>query len=219
MKVGTDGVLLGAWARVDGALNILDVGSGTGLIALMLAQRAPDALIHALDIDFDAFSQAQENVKASKFSERISLFHTSLQAFQSNQKYDIIASNPPYFSRAFKPKDESRAKARHTDSLSLKELFFVSKDLLAEDGTLSIIIPSDNYSEAMEEANQHGFSMKRLCRVYPKPQKPEKRIMAEFLKGPAKTGPMDESLIIEEEGRHQYSEAYKALTKDFYLNF
>ena len=121
MKVGTDGVLLGAWA--EGGCTILDIGTGTGLVALMMAQRFEDAQVVGIDIDPDASEQARENVAASPFASRISILHTSLQAFSTERKFDAIVSNPPYFEHSLKNPDAARAAARHADSLPFADLF------------------------------------------------------------------------------------------------
>lgn len=222
MKVGTDGVLIGAWANVKDAKTILDIGCGTGLIALMAAQRSPEARISAIEIDEAAYLQAKENIESSKWKNRVSLIHSSLQEFSKSQmgKFDLIISNPPYFSNAFKPEGTARAKARHTDTLSFDEFFFHSAALLEDRGSICIIIPAANSLDIKNEASRQMLSLKRLCRVYPNPDKPEKRQMMEFVKQEIKTQEtIEEELVVESNGRHQYSNEYKQLTKDFYLKF
>jgi tRNA1Val (adenine37-N6)-methyltransferase len=223
MKVGTDGVLIGAWAKVEAAKTILDIGSGTGLIALMIAQRNPDAYITAIDINKEAYLQARENVENSTFKDRISMIHSSLQEFDEGNKkrFDLIVSNPPYFSNAFKPENLARAYARHTDSLSFNDFFSYSSILLKEGGSINLIVPFDIEKEVIQEAEKYSFKPVRSCKVFPKPGKSAKRMMFEFLRNEAAhvINPKQEELIIELEERHQYSEQYIALTREFYLNF
>ncbi len=222
MKVGTDGVLIGAWANVKGAKSILDIGSGTGLIALMLAQRSPNAKITAIDIDQAAFLQAKENVENSKWHNRIFVYHASLQDFASNnpEKFDLIVSNPPYFSNAFKPENLARAKARHTDTLTFNDFFYSANLMLNDGGKISLIIPDDSKLEVLNQALNHFFIACKICKVYPNPEKPVKRLMLEFRKFEYhKEALITEELLIESGQRHQYSEKYIELTKDFYLKF
>ena len=143
MKVGTDAVLLGAWADITACKNILDIGTGTGIIALMLAQRC-FANIDAIDIDTDAYSQAKENVAASPFAERINVIHASCSEYTGScarEKYDLIVSNPPYFINSLKCPDNKRSVARHTDSLSLFELIDDSCSLLSLSGRIALVLP------------------------------------------------------------------------------
>ena len=139
MKVGTDGVLLGAWA--DGGRRILDIGTGTGIIALMMAQRFPDAAIDAIEIDHDACRQAAGNIAATPFADRIRIHECPIQHFQPTMRYDVIVSNPPYFINSMKNPDKKRATARHTDTLSPRDLFMAAEKMLDENGIFSIIIP------------------------------------------------------------------------------
>ena len=143
MKVGTDGVLLGAWA--EGGKRILDIGTGTGLIALMMAQRFPASTIDAIEIDSDAASQAVDNVKLSSFSNIVHVMNGSFQDFASSmpsKQYDSIVSNPPFFNNSLKNPDEARMLARHTDTLSFRDLFHGVEKLLMDDGVFSAIIPA-----------------------------------------------------------------------------
>ncbi|MDR0872130.1 MAG: methyltransferase [Prevotellaceae bacterium] len=215
MKVGTDGVLLGAWADVENAARILDIGTGTGLIAMMLAQRNPNACVDAIEIEENAYRQATENTSVRK--ERINVFHTPLQSFFPAEKYDVIVSNPPYFSHSLKNPDKSREIARHTDTLTLQELFLHSKRLLKPGGKLSIIFPAENMEEKERAKFFSPLQCNRLCKVFPKPNTKEKRLLMEFSLAPADC--IESEIIIENGGRHEYSEEYKELTKDFYLKF
>ncbi|MDR1939154.1 MAG: methyltransferase [Tannerellaceae bacterium] len=218
MKVGTDGVLLGAWVAVDGCRNILDVGTGTGLIALMLAQRNPEAAVDAIDIDESACSQAKENAGDSPFAGRIRIICSPLSRYASEtaSRYDLIVSNPPYFVRSLKNPDPQRCIARHTDSLSVEELIEKGRGLLAEGGRLALILPAGRGDELGAVARRNGLNIIRQTAVIPVPGAAPKRILTELsasFSPSCATG----SLLIEE-ARRQYSAAYAALTRDFYLH-
>ncbi len=219
MKVGTDGVLLGAWAPCEGATRILDAGTGTGLIALMLAQRQPDASIVAIDIDEASWREAADNFSASPWSNRFSAHHCSLQQFasRSNDTFDLIVSNPPYFSRSLPAKNPKRTLSRHNDLLGASDLILAAKELMTQGGTLALILPVSEYASFFEIAELKGLYEHRKMVVYPVPGKPAHRIMSCWGLAPAAVC-TNESLIIEEGGRHQYSAEYLALTRAFYLN-
>ena len=219
MKVGTDGVLLGAWTDVKGANNILDAGCGTGLLALMLAQKS-NAAIDAIDIDESAFTQAKINISESKWCERVYLYQCSLQEYAklAASKYDLVISNPPFFQNAFKPQNESRATARHNGFLSYDDLIQSSFALLNNSGKLSIILPFEDANTVKIIGINTGFYIIRTCCIIPKPNKKAKRLMIEFSK--AETNEYkEEELVIENEQRHQYTSSYIALTKEYYLKF
>jgi tRNA1Val (adenine37-N6)-methyltransferase len=275
MKVGTDGVLLGAWADVkstsqrvngstsqrvngstDGAASgkwsllqlsrvatevehsstsILDVGTGTGLIALMAAQRNPEAHVVALDIDADAVQQAKENVNASPFAERITVVQGDFRTFSSEEgegaRFDTILCNPPYFERALRCPDDARTLARHNDTLSLEELAQHAATMLLEGGTLAVILPFERRGDMIAECATFGLSLIRETHVRTLPGKAPKRVLLEFGKGVAmgemgrmgemgKMGEMEgaEVLTIEEEAGVPTPE-FRALLKDFYLKF
>src|SRR5688572_22601587 len=142
MKVGTDGVLLGAWVEVKNAKRLLDIGTGTGVIALMLAQRTqPNVTIDAIEIDRDAIEDASENFSSSPWSNRFTLHRGRVQEFSTSKKFDIIVSNPPYFIDSYKPPNDQRIIARHAESLSFEDLLRVSEKLLEENGTLNVVLP------------------------------------------------------------------------------
>ncbi|MBQ6202648.1 MAG: methyltransferase [Prevotella sp.] len=209
MKVGTDGTLLGAWAR--GGHRVLDIGTGTGLIALMMAQRFDDALVDAIDLDDEACIQARQNVAESPYSDRIKILNKSLQTFSNimpDETYDAIVSNPPYFRHSLKAPDARRSVARHTDTLSYKDLTNCSFKLLSENGEFSIVIPFDCREKLEEEAILSGFFPSRVCAVRTTRKKPPKRYLLAFKKNP--TTVQVEELILD-------SEEYKILMKDFYL--
>jgi tRNA1Val (adenine37-N6)-methyltransferase len=219
MKVGTDGVLLGAWTDVSGCQTILDVGTGTGLLALMMAQRQPMATIHAVEISEEAAHQANENFKASPWKERIHLFPVSLQDFsrQCPTKYDLIICNPPFFENSLKAPDQHRRLARHADELPFELLIREAYALILQDGRFAVILPVNEAIQFQELAQNNGLFLNRTLHVYPKPDCLPKRVLMEFRKiMPTET--ITENLIIESTGRHGYSEEYKTLTRDFYLN-
>ena len=217
MKVGTDGVLLGAWTNVENAVRILDIGTGTGLLALMLAQRAPNVLIDAIEIEENACIQATENVAESLWKDRINIIHRALQDFEPAEKYDLIVSNPPYFLHSLKNPDTAKKTARHTDTLMPTELITHAKRLLNENGKLSVIYPTTEALLLIKEAEKSALHCSYITKVFPKIGANEKRLLIEFSVMPTECR-IDE-MHIENNARHDYSEKYKMLTKDFYLNF
>lgn len=214
MKVGTDGVLLGAWVSIEGARRILDVGTGTGLIALQLAQRCPEARITAIEIDREAALQAKENVLRSPWPDRVSVECCDFTEFTSTKKFDLIVSNPPYFVDALRCPDAQRNLARHSDGLNYEVLFGHSAPLLNKDGQISVIIPYEAEKLVADAAWKNGFSPIRHTDVYTKPGKPCRRQLLSFAMGTPKFG--RDSLYIEDENGH-YTPEYVALTKDFYI--
>lgn len=217
MKVGTDAVLLGAWASTAHCTTILDVGTGTGIIALMLAQRS-EAEIDAIDIDADACNQAIENVACSPFAERIKVTHNSCSEFaaaESGKRYDLIVSNPPYFVNSLKCPDNQRTIARHTDSLPLCELIREACSLLSPTGRIALVLPYEQLSEVEEIARQNALHISRQTDVIPIPEAKPKRLLVE-LSAPVE-GIKNRNTLIIEEARHQYTPEYIELTKDFYL--
>ena len=250
MKVGTDGVLLGAWAPIDHtASRLLDIGTGTGLIALMLAQRLTqckmqnakctidteksdvnnyelcimncELKIDAIDIDQLSIEQAAENIANSPFAKYITTHHTSLQNYTTQEKYDAIICNPPYFVASLKCPDAARTQARHTDSLSFDDLLLHSSRLLNDGGSLSVVLPVNEGNQLIELAPKYGFSLTHLTEVHPTPTTPPKRLLLQFVIRNSQLN--HSSLLIShssltiELARHQYTPEYIALTRDFYL--
>ncbi len=215
MKVGTDGVLLGAWTDVSGAWSILDVGTGTGLIALMLAQRSP-ATIWGIEIDKDAAMQAIENVHNSPWRERINIEAVSLQTFAKNIKcrFDLIVSNPPYFNKSLKNPDAQRSVARHTGSLNQQDLIAAANMLLSDAGRLAVILPAAEGLEFVLQAETAGLYCAKKTKVISRTGAAEKRLLLEFSR--TKGSYQEDSLLIEIE-RHCYSEEFKKLTEEYYL--
>lgn len=216
MKVGTDGVLLGAWTSVQNAHKILDVGTGTGLVALMLAQRSlPDADIVALEIDETAAGQARENVTRSPWKERVEVVQADFRDYQSLDKFDVIVSNPPYFVDSLECPDQQRNAARHNDSLTYEELLEGVAGLLAEDGAFTIVIPVDVADRVKMIAAVKNLYAVRQLNVITKPGGVPKRTLITFTFSNQKC--VVEELLTEL-ARHQYSEEYIALTREYYLN-
>ncbi len=216
MKVGTDGVLLGAWAGSGWLLNILDIGTGTGLIALMMAQRFAGARIDALEIDPVSSGQASENAAGSPFGERISVISSDFLTWDSGKKYDLIVCNPPFFKDSLQSPDAGRTTARHEDSLPLGELIRKSAGLLSPDGGLALIIPVDRLPEVAKVAVEAGLNLNRILRVKGTPKVPVKRVLIHLDKRylPVEMG----ELTLEGEQRGSVSEEYRGLTQEFYLD-
>ena len=219
MKVGTDGVLLGAWANADHATRVLDLGTGTGLIALMIAQRFQMPRIHAIDVDPDAIQQATENFKRSSWSDRLSAQSISFQEFVASQpdNFDHIVSNPPYFKNSLHAPDKKRTLARHTASLSFSEILKGSSEILSPTGKLSLIVPYEAVDEILQESASYNLFCHRQLFVKPKPEKGVVRVLLELNCTRAEVE--SKTLVIELEQRHNYSQAYKDLTHEFYLKF
>lgn len=215
MKVGTDGVLLGAWTKVDHAISALDIGTGTGLVALMLAQRNHQLLIDAIELDAEAYEQAIENTSISRFNEQIKVIHTALQEFDFNKTYDLIVSNPPFFQVNDRVEGSARKNARQQDSLSFDTLLERTALMLSPEGTACFIIPSDTRTHFLYLAALNKLFAGRVCSVRGHQDSPIKRCLIELtFKQPEII--IEEELIIEE-ARHQYTAAYQALCCDFYL--
>jgi len=219
MKVGTDAVLLGAWVVPNGSTSILDIGTGTGVIAMMLAQKT-SAQITAIDIDKQSTEQAKANVENSPFKNTINIFHTSFQelAKTNTHKFSLIVSNPPYFIDSYKNSDENKAIARHNNSLSFEDLLSGVKKLLDEKGKFCLILPKNEATIFRDMAKSKGLYLSKLLRIRTTNEKDsEKRHLMQF---EFKESEFSEStLVIESDSHRNYTEDYKALTKDYYLNF
>jgi tRNA1Val (adenine37-N6)-methyltransferase len=216
-KVGTDGVLLGASADIDGVTTILDVGTGTGLIAIMLAQRC-NAIITAIEPDDDSFIQSSENVDICKWHDRIKVEHTRLQDFNPvSGDFDLIVINPPYFSNSVKNPDPLKSAARHNDNLNSDDILSSTSRLLKEGGRLQVIMPFVEGSIFIAEANKFGFYCNRIIKIKPTPSSEIRRLILTFNRFQGKT--TESFLTIEHGKRHEFTEEYINLTKDFYLKF
>ncbi len=218
MKVGTDGVLLGAWASVPGTgSRVLDIGCGTGLIALMIAQRAKNVEVDALEIDPSSASQAKENFQNSRWKESIHCIPSSFQDYSSQckRRYELIICNPPFFTGSYKTASKEKNLARHDDSLPLEDLFRCSVPLMNSTTIISLILPIHKEAQAMDLITAHKLYCNRLTRVIPAPGKPIKRVLLECSSIPGKA--IEDVLIIETETRHKYSDKFKNLVDEFYL--
>ncbi len=216
-KVGTDGVLLGAWADMNDVTNALDVGTGTGLIALMLAQRS-SALITAIEPDEGSFRQACENVKNSGWQDRICVERTDLHSFaeKCQDKFDLIVTNPPFFSKSLINPDSREARARHTITLTHETIFRSAAVLLNDSGRLCMVLPYAEGMVAVAEAANHGLYCYEMIKVKPTPESEVKRLLLAFRKSREEL--KSRFLVIESGGRHIYSKEYSDLTHDFYLD-
>lgn len=242
MKVGTDGVLLGAWAQ--GGRRILDIGSGTGLISLMMAQRFPEAEVVGIDMDADACGQARENVMASPFRDRVEIECCRLQDFGGASEaaeasgtaeglkvdggaseaaeglkaagvFDAIVSNPPFFVDSLKNPDSKRTMARHTDSLPFRDLFAGVKRLLSDEGVFSAIVPVEVVEQFVAESCMLGFYLIRKCGVKTVERKQSKRFMLSFAKH--RISPYEECVETMMDSHGNRSEWYRKITEEFYL--
>lgn len=217
MKIGTDGVLLGAWATVNhNPFSILDVGTGTGILSLMLAQRSFAETIEAIEIDDDAFEQAAENFENSPWSDRLFCYHAGFIEFvdEIDDHYDLIISNPPFFSEDYKTDNTKRDLARFTDALPFEHLLYGCSKLLATKGKASFIIPFSEERNFITLASKYKLFATRITRVKGTPTSEIKRSLLEF--SFTETAIETNELIIEI-NRHEYTEDYINLTKDFYL--
>lgn len=227
MKLGTDAVLLGVLATPTSIPHrILDIGTGSGIIALMMAQRFPDAVIDAIDIDEETIQVATKNFQDSPWSQRLKAHHLSLHDFSEggiehtslDNQYDLIVSNPPYFSHSLKNDNPRKRMARHDDTLPLEQLFNHSSHLLAPNGTLAVILPLEQQEPALTHACQNGLNAVKLVTIHNRPGDPAKRIVFNFQKKEAQENEalVSEKLFMRNED-NSYSDAYIALTAEFYL--
>ena len=212
MKVGTDGTLLGAWAH--GGKQILDIGTGTGLIALMMAQRFAGSHVTAIDIDEAAYVQAAQNVKESPFSCRIQVVKGNICEYKPSLSFDAVVSNPPFFRHSLECPSQQRTLARHASSLSYHDLMACVWRLLDEQGEFSVVIPSECKAALENEALLRGFFKSRECAVRTTPRKAPRRFLLAFTKHPVGFE-LTEGII--ESSLNMRSPWYQQLTNDFYL--
>lgn len=219
MKVGTDAVLLGAWVATEGAGSILDIGTGTGIIALMLAQRS-NASIEAIDIDSNACVQANENAATSPWKDKVTIHHESFQTFamRTEKRYDLIVSNPPFFIDSSKASDIERTISRHTDLLPYDELIDGVLKVLKPEGRFCVILPAKEGEQFRDLAAEKQLYLCKLTRVRTRADKTtEKRLLMQFERKPSSFS--ENTLVIEKDERHSYTDEYKELTREYYLAF
>ncbi len=214
MKVGTDGVLLGAWASVEHARRVLDVGCGSGLIGLMLAQRYPEAEVVGIEIDQEAAAQAAENVAASPWGHRVQVVAGDFCTYQPAEPFDLIVSNPPYFVDALRPPVGERSLARHAAGLNYESLFRHGMELLAPLGRVCVVLPAEVERVAVDAAFRNGLHVSEKVCIYTKEGKPLRRVMLAFTTAidPCQT---TDFYLMNADG--SYSDAYRRLTDEFYL--
>ncbi|MGZ9674758.1 tRNA1(Val) (adenine(37)-N6)-methyltransferase [Flavobacterium sp. GNP001] len=218
MKIGTDGVLLGAWTPIiNNPFSILDIGAGTGIIALMLAQRSNAEQIDALEIDEDAYEQATDNFENSPWSDRLFCYHAGLDEFveEPEDEYDLIVSNPPFYTEDYKTENEQRDLARFADAMPFDELIEAADLLLSENGIFSVIIPYKEEENFIALANEYELYPLKITHVKGTPTTEIKRSLLAFSRKETIDYTVDELII--EIARHIYTPEYIALTKDFYL--
>ncbi len=215
MKVGTDGVLLGAWAEVDGRRRLLDIGSGSGLIALMAAQRCPEASVTGVEIDEEACRQARENVAGSPFSRRVNILHQDVKNFHTDEPFDCILCNPPFFTEDTLPDDPLRARARHTSDFSFPELVTVVCRLLSVEGLFHVVLPYTSYKTFVTQSFISGLNVVRMCHVKTTPKKSPRRTLLSFSPSSSPIS-NSETLVLMDDAGNRCND-YTQLTKDFYL--
>lgn len=218
MKVGTDGVLLGAWVNTGDAEKILDVGTGTGVIALMMAQRS-NAEITGIEIENNAALEAEANAENSIWGDRIKIYNVSLQEFTKKNKavFDLIVCNPPFFINSKKSSDPGLSIAKHNDLLSLNDLAGFSEGLLKPDGRLAVILPAKEAGQFIEIAASENLYLYRMTEVKPINYKKTNRLLMEMSR--TKQEPEKSYLIVHNNNGSEFTDEYKALTKEFYLHF
>ncbi|UPT71716.1 MAG: methyltransferase [Flavobacterium sp. JAD_PAG50586_2] len=218
MKIGTDGVLLGAWCPIENnPFSVLDIGAGTGILALMLAQRSNAQQIDALEIDENAYEQCVDNFESSPWGDRLFCFHAGLDEFmdEPEEEYDIIISNPPFYSEDYKTESEQRDLARFKDALPFEDLVEAVQLLLSENGIFAVIIPFKEEERFIDLCAEAELYPVKVTRVKGTPTSEIKRSLLAFKRYELSVLTAEELVI--ETARHQYTEEYIALTKDFYL--
>jgi tRNA1Val (adenine37-N6)-methyltransferase len=218
MKVGTDGVLLGSWAPIDhNPFSILDIGAGTGIIALMLAQRTSAEQIDALEVDEEAYEQAVDNFENSPWGDRLFCFHAGLDEFieEPEDEYDLIVSNPPFYAEDYKTENDQRDLARFQDAMPFEELIEAADLLLSENGIFAVILPFKEEQKFISLAKEFELYPTKITHVKGTPKSEIKRSLLAFSRNENQVFDIDELII--EIDRHVYTPEYIELTKDFYL--
>ncbi|MGE5420609.1 MAG: tRNA1(Val) (adenine(37)-N6)-methyltransferase [Chloroflexota bacterium] len=215
-KVGTDGVLLGAYADVTGAKRILDIGSGTGLVAIMLAQRSPAEIV-AIEPDVESFHQLVNNIEDCKWKDRIQAVNDSVQNYDPGFSFGLIVSNPPYFINSIRNPDNRKSGARHNDTLPHDELLASVTRMLEENGRFQVIMPFAEGNVLVAEAAAYGLHCNEILKIKPLPSSEVRRLVLTFSRQKMRVS--EKFLTIEHGSRHEFTEAYRALISDFYLKF
>lgn len=219
MKIGTDAIVLGAWASIDYSIqNILDIGSGTGILSLMMAQKSPHAFIEALEIEENAFEQCVDNFEQSPWSNRLFCFHASLEEFaeEADETYDLILCNPPFFSGEIPEDYTPRDLARRQQAMPLNELMESVSMLVSENGIFYLVLPFDQEEKAIALAAENSLFSKKILHLKGHPEATISRSFFAFTKQKVSSTAF-ESLLLETE-RGQWTEAYIDLTRDFYYH-
>lgn len=215
LKVGTDAVLVGAWCNVENAQRILDIGTGSGVIALMMAQRtSPDARIDAVEVNVNDANQARSNIMNSPWPGKIAVHALPIQEFSPDGPYDLIVCNPPYFSQSLHPPETNRAMARHDTQLTQRELLAAVDRLLAPHGIFSVILPAHGAEKFIGAAVRHGLHLTRHTRFFTRRHKPQERSLMSFSKTPF---PFEEDSLLLYDESDRKSQGYTRLTGEFYL--
>ncbi len=216
MKINTDGVLLGATVSHPSPKRILDIGTGTGVIALMLAQRFPDAFIEAVEIDQQAAETASKNFQLSVFSERLNINHTAIEQYNNNEKFDLIVSNPPFFVNDLKNEEIRKGIARHADEAFFSALVEKSNSLLADEGQIWLILPIKQANDVIDIASPYGLSLAERVNMHSDQNRPTFRQMICLKKGEVLLKEHDFNIY---ESLKEHTKEYKALLKDFFLAY
>lgn len=217
MKIGTDGVLLGAWVETEDVWSALDIGTGTGVIAIMVAQRAAGASVKAVEIDRESFEQARQNMNRSPWAERLEVVHVPVQDFarSSKEKFDLIVSNPPFFTGGTFSHNQDRNEVRHTIKLPHGDLLAAVRNLLSPGGKFGVVLPVIEGLRFVELAASYHLYCVRQTEVRPKASKPVERLLLQFAWKPGLL--TKDSLVIQEESG-EWTKEYRSMTREFYLN-
>lgn len=216
MRIGTDAVLLGRWVEVGPADTVLDVGTGCGIIAMMLAQRGV-AHVDAVELDADSANEAALNFKVSQWRDKMCVYNADIKSFDNGTRYDLIVSNPPYFVNSSKCDEDRRSMARHSGmTLSFEDLLSAAKRLLKEDGRLSVVLPQREETNFIREASRFGFCLQRKLDIIPVEGQPYNRVNLEFVRDRAKMDCVKESFVIHY-ADGTFTDEYNTFLNDFYL--